>query len=156
LRTAVQLRRAEPTSELIYGAPGALGVPSYGDVALFDAGQIVAYFIRYAAVRRLFLFRTLEKDEPGAASLPGVWPRVRLLADLSTERAADRARRLFLALRRRRQQPSLLSDQFWLRVSHLLARRARHPKLMAFCLRLATADIYDRRFRPLSRGLSSS
>jgi hypothetical protein len=156
LHTAVQLRSAEPTGELIYGMPEGLAVSSYGDVALFEADQIVAYFIRYAAVRRLFLFRTLEKEEAGAASLPGVWPRVRLLADLSTGRAAGRARRLFSALRRRSQQPSLLSDQFWLRVSHLLARRARHPKLMAFCLRLATADIRDRRFRPLSRGLSSS
>ena len=82
MRTLVQLRSRAPdapTCELVYGEPEHLAIGITGTVAVFSGGQVVAYFIQGSAARRLFVFRSLEAEEKGAARLPGVRPRVRLL-----------------------------------------------------------------------------
>ena len=80
--------------------------------------------------RRLYVFRTLEGREKGAARLPGVRPRVRLLIEVRSAGRIDRVRRLFEYLSKRGFQPSLLPDAFYVRVSHVLGGRLPPHKVV--------------------------
>jgi len=133
MRTVVQLRSAAPdapTCELVYGEPDHHGAGTHGSIAVFSPGQVVAYFIQGGTARRLFVFRTLDGEEKGAARLPGVRPRVRLLIEVRSAGRIDRVRRLFGYLLEQGFLPSLLPDGFYVRVSHVLGGRLPAQKVV--------------------------
>ena len=99
-------------------------------LAVFLPDQVVGYLLLGAGVRRLFVFRTLEKRENGAARLPGVRPRVRLLIEVRSRSRIDRLRRLFAYLLKQGFSPSALPDEFYLRVSFLLGGRLPARKVV--------------------------
>lgn len=133
MKTVVQLRsEAEdaPNCELVYGEPDHLLPGSMGALAVFSSGQIVVYLLVGHGARRLYVFRTLEGRERGAARLPGVRPRVRLLIEVRSAGRIDRVRRLFGYLTKRGFQPSHLPDGFYVRVSHVLGGRLPPHKVV--------------------------
>ena len=67
----------------VRGHRGCLPVRS----ALFGPGELVGYRIQYRRRTRVFVFRTLYADDPLAASVPGVRPRVHLLLGARDARA---------------------------------------------------------------------
>jgi hypothetical protein len=140
MNTAVQLRRAGDglRSELLYGAPRRTVAGTLGPVALFAAGEIVAYRIRHRRRSRLFVFRTLKVDDRLAASLPGVHPRVHLLFEVHTAGRVRLVRGMFAVLLKNRHDPCGLPDGFYVRVGVALAGRLpRHkilPSLLSFSL----------------------
>jgi len=92
-------------------------------VALFGPGEVVAYRIRYRRRTRVFVFRTLDVDDPLAASMPGVRPRVQLLLELGTRGRTRLVRGLFAYLSEHAHDPSSLPDAFYVRVGFALAGR---------------------------------
>jgi hypothetical protein len=160
MNTAVQLRRAGDVlrSELLYGAPRRTVAGTLGPVALFAAGEIVAYRIRHRRRSRLFVFRTLEVDDRLAASLPGVHPRVHLLLEVHTAGRVRLVRGMFAVLLKNRHDPCGLPDGFYVRVGVALAGRLpRHkilPSLLSFSLGRThpLTDPPTARSAPLPRG----
>ena len=134
MNTAVQVRHpagdAHPRAELLSGTPSAVTSTARGPVALFGSGEIVAYLLRYRRRPRLFVFRTLTVDDRLAATIPGVRPRVQLLLQLHTPGRIRRARNLFAYLARTERDPSALADDFYVRVSAVLAGRLRSHKIL--------------------------
>ena len=135
MRTAVQIRPRtrdgdEPRTEILCGSPCANATGALGPVALFGSGEIVAYLLRRRRRLRLFVFRTLDVDDRLAATVPGVFPRVRLLVELHTPLRIRRARGLLAYLARTRRDPSALSDGFYVRVGVALAGRLAEPEIL--------------------------
>ncbi len=130
MRTAIQLRFARPRSSLLFGPPEGLVTALRGEVATFREARIVAYLVRPVGAQRLFVFRTLAREEPGSARVPGVWPKVRLLAEFKRAGRVDRMERLFAYLAKHGWDPSLLSDAFWLRVGQVLGGRLPRQKVL--------------------------
>jgi len=133
MKTVVQLRsEAEdaPQCELVCGEPDHLVPGERGALAVFSAGQIVAYRLQGHGAERLYVFRTLARREQGSARLPGVRPRVRLLIEVRSAGRAERIRRLFEYLFKQGLGPSLLSDGFYVRVSHVLGGRLPAHKVV--------------------------
>ncbi len=115
---------------MVYGEPDHLLPGTKGALAVFSSGEIVVYLLDGHGARRLYVFRTLEGREKGAARLPGVRPRVRLLIEVRSAGRIDRVRRLFDYLIKRGFQPSLLPDGFYVRVSHVLGGRLPPHKVV--------------------------
>jgi hypothetical protein len=135
MRTAVQIRPRtrdgdRPRTRILCGSPCADATGALGPVALFESGEIVAYLLRRRRRLRLFVFRTLDVDDRLAATIPGVFPRVRLLMELHTPLRIRRARALFAYLARTRRDPSALTDGFYVRVGIALAGRLVEPKIL--------------------------
>jgi hypothetical protein len=130
--TAVQLRQAGDVlrSDLLYGTPRVMVTGTLGPVALFFAGELVAYRIRYRHRTRLFVFRTLEVDDRCAARIPGVRPRVQLLFDVHTVARVRLVRGLFAYLTKTGRDPARLPDGFYLRVGVALAGRLPQHKIL--------------------------
>jgi hypothetical protein len=132
MNTAVQLRpiadRDRPRCDLVYGEPRELVVGELGRIALFGPGELVAYRLQHRRRARLYVFRTLTVDDPLAAAVPGVRPRVQLLLEQRSAGRVRLARGLFSYLLRNKRDPSDLPDAFYVRVSaalggHLPAHR---------------------------------
>ncbi len=138
MKTAVQVRHpagdVHPRAELLAGTPCAVVPAALGPVALFVPGELVAYRIRYRRRGHVFVFRTLDVDDPLAASVPGVRPRVRLLLDLATSGRARRVRGLFGYLARHAHDPSSLPDAFYVRVACVLGGRLPTHKILVSLL----------------------
>ena len=119
MKTAVQVRHPAgdecPRAEILSGSPCAVLPAALGPAALFGPGAVVAYRIRYRRRCRVFVFRTLAVDDPLAASVPGVRPRVQLLLELGSAGRARHVRGLFAYLARHGHDPSRLPDAFYLR-----------------------------------------
>jgi hypothetical protein len=115
---------------LLYGIAEGFVAVSQGQVATFRDDQIVAYVFGTIGAQRLFVFRTLGDNQPGAATVPGVWPKVRLLAEFKRAGRIDRVERLFAYLAKHRWDPSLLSDAFWLRISNVLGGHLPRQKAL--------------------------
>ena len=135
MKTAVQIRRrtrdgGEPRTRILCGLPCDDAMGALGPVFLFESGEIVAYLLRRRRRLRLFVFRTLDVDDRLAATVPGVFPRVRLLMDLHTLLRIRRARDLFAYLERTRRDPSALTDDFYIRVGVALAGRLKEPRIL--------------------------
>jgi hypothetical protein len=130
--TAVQLRQAGDVlrSDLLYGTPRVMVTGALGPVALFFAGELVAYRIRHHRRTRLFVFRTLEVDDRLAARLPGVHPRVRLLVDVQTAARTRLVGRLLAYLVQSGCDPGGLPDGFYVRVGVALAGRLPKHKIV--------------------------
>jgi hypothetical protein len=133
MKTAVFLRRFPPRGKLCHGVPQRTVRIRNGEVALLGAGELAAYLIQHAGAHRLFVFRTIQRpDVAGAVRVPGVWPRVHLLAQFDRPGRIDRVENLFTYLASRQWIASTLSDLFWLRVSHVLnGRRPRRKVLLS-------------------------
>ena len=131
MRTVVQLRSdAALTCELGLGAPDGFVEGARGPIAVFGPDQIVAYVVRAPKSSVLALFRTLAVDDKLAASVPGVFPRVRLLALVRACGRVRVARRFFTYVLRRGLDPSLLGDGFYVRLNSALGgRRAYQAQL---------------------------
>jgi hypothetical protein len=128
----------------VWGRPYAVDAGTLGPVAVFAAGEIVAYLLRARRGPRLFVFRTLAVDDRLAAALPGVRPRVRLLLQLRTPGRIGRARGLFAYLDRTGRDPSALADDFYVRVGVALAGRLpAHAILVSLLTPFASADAED-------------
>jgi len=132
MNTAVQLRRAGDLlrSDLLYGVPRTTVAGKLGPVALFAAGELVAYRIRHRRRTRLFVFRTLDVDDRLAASLPGVRPRVHLLLEVHTAGRVRLVRGMFAHLVKNRRDPCGLPDGFYVRVGVALAGRLPPHKIL--------------------------
>jgi len=140
VKTAVQLRSdgSQPgdlACELGCGKPHAVTAGARGPVALFEAGEIVAYLVRSRSGGVLFVFRTLSVDDPWAARVPGVHPRVRLLLHVRSATRMRAMKRLFAHLDRHALRPSDLSDGFYVRVSHAVGGRTDQARLRALLRR---------------------
>src|SRR5262249_38384387 len=92
--------------------------------------ELVAYLFEPAGARRLFVFRTLDRADLPGARVPGVWPRVRLLASFKSSGRIDRIERLFAHLARHACPATRLSDAFWLRVSLLMGGQLPRQKVL--------------------------
>jgi hypothetical protein len=126
MNTLVQLRPVRddsPGCGLLHGNPLEITRGSLGPVARFAPGEVVAYELRHQGRPHLYVFRTLEVDDPLAAAVPGVRPRVRLLVDLGCAGRIRLARSLFSYLLKSRREPSDLPDGFYVRLSVALAGR---------------------------------
>lgn len=136
MKTAVQIRRGESVRCAVFeGEACAMAKGAFGPVALFDADHVVGYRVEHRRRVRAFLFRTLVVDDPWAAAVPGVRPRVRLLVEVRT---AQQVRRLAGVLRDLGQQgclPAALSDAFYLRVGQALAGRGASREALRRLLR---------------------
>jgi hypothetical protein len=135
MKTAVQLRSGDGTAgrvrcAIVYGPPHASVPGRLGPVAIFEPGAIVAYEVSGGRRARLFVFRTLVVDDRLAATVPGVWPRVRLLAALRTAGRARLAARLFAYLLRSGRCPCGMPDAFYVRVGAVLAGRLPRQKVL--------------------------
>jgi hypothetical protein len=134
MKTAVQLRHpaghVHPRAELLSGTPSEVISTALGPVALFSPGEVVAYRIRYRRRTRVFVFRTLDVDDPLAASLPGVRPHVELLLELGTCGRTRLVRGLFAYLTRTGRDPSALPDVFYRRVGAMLGGRLPAHKIL--------------------------
>lgn len=139
MKTAVQVRHPAgdecPRAEILSGSPCAVLPAALGPAALFGPGAVVAYRIRYRRRCRVFVFRTLAVDDPLAASVPGVRPRVQLLLELGSAGRARHVRGLFAYLARHGHDPSRLPDAFYLRVGYALAGRLPSHKVLVALLR---------------------
>jgi len=136
MKTAVQLRSGgDVQCELVCGEPVSVASGARGPVALFAPDEVVAYLVRTAARRTLFVFRTLVVDDTWAASVPGVLPRVRLLVHVCSAKRVRAVGRLFGYLARKTLAPSALSDAFYARVSHLVGGRTDAARLRALLQR---------------------
>jgi hypothetical protein len=139
MKTAVQLRTLagdeRPRAELLFGTPCDLSEGTLGPVARFESGEVVAYLIRSRRRRRLFVFRTLDVDDPFAVAVPGVRPRVQLLLELRTAGRIRIARSLFGYLVRTGRDPSALPDIFYVRVGAILGGRLPPHKVLLHLLR---------------------
>jgi len=133
--TAVQLRDHRPHGQLVYGEPYAVDRGARGPVALFAAGSLVAYQVQIDRARRLFIFRTLLVDDRLAAAVPGVTPRVQLLAQLRSAARVRLVRQLFADLLAMGWTPSTLSDAFFLRLGAILEGRIPPYALLHALLR---------------------
>jgi len=137
--TAVQLRqKGSLRCELVHGEPTKVVAGVLGPVAVFGAGQVVAYRIRSRRSTRLFVLRTLDVNDPLAASVPGVRPRVRLLVNVRTAGRARLAKKLFAYLLRTGREPSALADAFYWRVGAVLGGRLPPSKVLTSLLSLAS------------------
>lgn len=108
------------SSRLLHGTVVERHSHPRGAVLGLPPGQIAVYCVR-AVKCRAFLFRTLATPEPLSSELPGVTPRVRLLLQTQTLGRLARLEELFRYLARSGQQPSSLSDTFYLRLNAILA-----------------------------------
>ena len=144
MNTLVQLRPVRddsPGCGLLHGNPLEIKRGSLGPVALFAAGEVVAYELRYRGRPHLYVFRTLEVDDPLAASVPGVRPRVRLLVELCSAGRIRLARSLFNYLLKSRREPSDLADAFYLRLGVALAGRLPAHKILVSLLSPPPAQV---------------
>jgi len=143
MNTAVQVRHpagdAHPRAELLSGTPCAVISTTRGPVALFGPGELVAYRIRYRRRARVFVFRTLDIDDPLAASVPGVRPRVQLLLELGTRGRTRLVRGLFAYLAKQAHDPSSLPDAFYVRVGFALGGRLPAHEILVSLLAQATS-----------------
>ena len=144
MNTLVQLRPVRddsPGCGLLHGNPLEITRGSLGPVALFAAGEVVAYELRHQGRAHLYVFRTLEVDDPLAACVPGVRPRVRLLVDLCSAGRIRLARSLFNYLLKSRREPSDLPDAFYLRISVALAGRLPAHRILVSLLSPPPAQV---------------
>ena len=154
MKTAVQLRTLagdeRPRAELLFGTPCDIREGTLGTVARFESGDVVAYLIRSRRRWRLFVFRTLDVDDPFAVAVPGVRPRVQLLMQLGTAGRIRLTRSLFAYLVRTGRDPSALPDIFYVRISAALGGRLPGHKILRSLLRSHPA------VAPRPRGKSES
>jgi hypothetical protein len=133
MNTAVQLRFPRddgPRCELVHAAPREIVPGTLGPVALFASGEVVGYLLRAPRRPALFVFRTLDVDDPLAARLPGVRPRVQLLLSVRSAGRIRLIRSLFAYLTKTSRDPSRLPDVFYLRVGAALAGRLPAHKIL--------------------------
>ena len=145
MNTAVQVRHpagdAHPRAELLSGTPSAVISTARGPVALFGPGELVAYRIRYRRRARVFVFRTLDVDDPLAASVPGVRPRVQLLLELGTRGRTRRVRGLFAYLAGHAHDPASLPDAFYVRMGFELAGRMPAHEILVSLLKQSSSAV---------------
>jgi hypothetical protein len=134
--TVVQLRERRPSARLLYGAPDAVTDGATGPLAIFGVGALVGYCVESSYRRSLFLFRTLVVDDPLAARVIGVRPRVQLLLELHTAEGIRRTGRLLAYLLASGWSPDHLSDAFWGRASTALRGRMPPQASLVSLLRL--------------------
>ena len=145
--TAVQLRQEETlVCSLAFGTPSFMRKGGHGRIAVFDPGRLVGYLIESQRRARIFLFRTVE-DPAGTTLVPGVAPRVRLLASLRSRGSTARLRNLLTYAARKGCDPEGLSDAFFVRAAAVLAGRVRGHGVAATLLAKETLE----RSRPASR-----
>jgi hypothetical protein len=134
MNTAVQLRPIAavdlPRCDLLHGSPREILPGDLGPVALFAAGEIVAYRLRSRRRTSLFVFRTLDVDDRLAAAVAGVRPHVHLLLELHSAGRVRLTRALFASLIRSNRDPSGLPDAFYVRVGVALAGRLPVQKIL--------------------------
>jgi hypothetical protein len=127
MNTAVQLRplagAGAPRCDLVLGLPREALLGSLGPIALFAAGELVAYRLRHCRKTRLSVFRTLDLDDPLAVAIPGVRPRVQLLLELHSAGRVRLARGLFDRLAKEGVEAARLPDAFYLRIGVALGGR---------------------------------
>jgi hypothetical protein len=144
VNTAIQLRLGRdpaPNAELLHGTPREVVAGRLGPVALFPAGEVVAYLLRYQRRPRLFVFRTLVVDDPLAAAVPGVRPRVQLLLELRSAGRVRLARNFLSYLLQTGRTPSTLPDLVYLRIGVALAGRLPSHKVLLSYLPSPTAPV---------------
>jgi hypothetical protein len=136
MRTVVQLRSDPSLScELVLGTPDGFVEGARGPIAVFGPEQIVGYVLASPTSSALVVFRTLAIDDKFAASVPGVFPRVRLLVLVRSAGRVRAAKRFFAYVRKRGIDASLLGDAFYLRANSALGGRRVHQTQLRGLLR---------------------
>ena len=120
--------------ELLWGEPLEVLAGAGGPILVFGPGAIVAYVLHARRLRHVYVFRSLEVDDPLAASVPGVRPRVQLLLDSVSAGRVRLVRGLFAYLTRTGRAPSDLHDAFYVRVSAALSGRLPGRKILVALL----------------------
>ncbi len=120
--------------ELLWGQPREVLAGPLGPILLFGPGEIVAYVLHSRRRRHLYVFRSLDVDDPLAASVPGVRPRVQLLLDLVSAGRVRLVRGLFAYLTKTGRGPSDLPDAFYVRVNAALSGRLPGHKILVALL----------------------
>jgi hypothetical protein len=144
MKTALQLRDGQgdgPRCELLWGEPLEALAGPLGPILVFGPGAIVAYVLQSRRRRHLYVFRTLEVDDPLAASVPCVRPRVQLLLDLVSAGRVRLVRGLFAYLTRTCRAPSALPDAFYVRVNAALSGRLPGRKILVALLNASTESV---------------
>jgi hypothetical protein len=123
--TQVKLRLSSPPlATIAFGEPSAVQQSRSGLlVATFSPGTLVAYLVRSARHRALYLFRTTETAQ--GTELFGVSCPVDLLFVTTTTRSLRRVKASLRYLRRHlgAAATNALSDWFWLRLGDFVERR---------------------------------
>jgi hypothetical protein len=138
MNTALQLRDGRgdaPRCELLWGEPIEVLAGPLGPILVFRPGAIVAYVLHSRQRRHLYVLRTLDVDDPLAASVPGVRPHVQLLLDLVSAGRARLVRGLFAYLVKTGRSPSALPDDVYVRVGAVLSGHLPGRKILRSLLR---------------------
>ena len=138
MNTVLQIRERHGDAarcELLWGEPLETLAGPGGPILVFGPGAIVAYVLHTRSRRHVYVFRSLEVDDPLAASVPGVRPRVQLLLDSLSAGRVRLVRGLFAYLVRTGRAPSALPDDLYVRVSAVLSKRLPGRKILRSLLR---------------------
>jgi hypothetical protein len=138
MNTVLQVREGHGDAlrcDLLWGEPREVLAGPIGPILVFGPGEIVAYVLRTRRRRHLYVFRSLEVDDPLAAAVPGVRPRVQLLLDFVSAGRMRLVRGLFAYLVKTGRSPSALPDDVYVRVSSVLSGRLPGHKILRSLLR---------------------
>lgn len=118
MNTAVQIRQdSRVYGKLLYGDPFKSVQNEKGEVAIFQEGEIVGYFLAWGERRRhLYLFQCGK----GEASVPGVYPAVKILVDAGTRTRVSRLRNVLDWLQKNNYDMKALPDGFYARLQALI------------------------------------
>ena len=122
--TAVRIQTSPARCSVAFGSYSVLQPTKSGNLALFAAEKVVAYYIQYSPHRALYLFRT--SPLPGSATrLRGVSQPVNLLYVASTRRTVEKTTIALRFLDRQVGPAAIdsLPDIFWFRLADCIERR---------------------------------
>lgn len=119
--TAIQLRDDHDLRcLLLYGSPISRRVGRLGEIALFDADQVVIYCVITGRSKKAFAFRT---GLDGSVTVPGVLPGVELLCEAKSRGKVTRLMQVVCALERKGIALHALPEGFFVRLNTMLNDR---------------------------------
>jgi len=121
--TAVQLLPAgSPRATLTFGAPVRTIPGARGPIAIFEAGQVVAYLLDHRRTRRLYVFRTVTATSSELVEIAGVHPGADLLILARHRATITRLSKVFGLLAITDRAVDSIPDDFWLRLAGVITR----------------------------------
>lgn len=129
---------ASVATALAHGAVTERRAHPRGAIAIIPAGEIAVYTVRTTRLRS-YLFRTLERDEPLTARIPGLSAPVRLLLQVAGDRRHRILGALVAELLRLGHCPTALPDLLFLRLGGVVAGRSPDIGVVRSLLKV-TAD----------------
>lgn len=119
--TAIQLRDDRDLKcHLLYGNPISRRVGRLGDIALFEANQLVVYCVSTGRQKKAFVFHT---GPEGSVTVPGVLPSVRLLCEAKSRGKVTRLSQVISSIERKGLLLNKLPTGFFVRLNCMLNDR---------------------------------